>query len=161
MVNRAMQMTGTNKAKFKTLMLQSDLCDYSDAYIVVKGKITVRGANNRDIKDRPLLFKNNFPFIGCISRVSNVLIDNVEDLDVVMSMCRLIEFSKNYRKTMGSLWNYYRDEPNNPPADNCNAGPITNSTSIKYKISITGKTSNNDNGNDNTKYIKILVPLNI
>lgn len=77
-------------------MLQSDLCDYNHSYIAVKEKITVRGANNRNIKN------NNVPFIGCISRVNNVIIDNVEDLDIVMSMCKLTEFSKNYRKTTGS-----------------------------------------------------------
>ena len=71
--------------------------------------------------------------------------ENAEDLDNVMPMYNLIEYSKNYRKTTGSLWNYYRDEPNNPPANNCNPDPITNSESFKYKSSIIGKTPNNDN----------------
>ena len=57
-----------------------------------------------------------------------------------MPMYNLLECSKNYRKTTGSLWNYYRDEPNNPPAANYNADSITNSASFKYKSSITGKT---------------------
>ena len=77
-------------------------------------------------------------------------------LDVVMPMYNLIEYSRNYRKTKGSLWNYYRDEPNSPLADNDNADPITNSASFKYKSSITGKTLNNDNDNnenDNRKKI--------
>ena len=59
-----------------------------------------------------------------------------------MSMDNLLEYSKNYRKTTGSFWNYYRDEPNNPPDDNYNANPIKISESFKYKSSITGKTSN-------------------
>ena len=95
---------------FKTSMLRSDLWDFSNAYIVVKGTITVTGTTNRSRKNRPLPFKNNAPFISCISKVNNTLIDNVEDLDVVMPMYNLIEYSKNYRKTTGVLWNYYRDK---------------------------------------------------
>ena len=85
-------------------MLQSDLCDYSDAYIVVKGTMTVTGANNIDRRNRSLAFKNKAPCISCISKINNVLIDNVEDLDFVMPMYNLIEYSENYnRKTTGSL----------------------------------------------------------
>ena len=91
-------------------MLRSDLCDFSDAYIVVKATITVTGINNRSRKNRPLAFKNNAPFISCISKINNTLIDNAEDLDVAMPMYNLIKYGKNYRKTTGSLWNYYEDE---------------------------------------------------
>ena len=112
------------------------LCDYSDAYIVVEGTITVKGDSKRDIKTRSLVFKNNAPFISCISKINNALTENAEDLNVVMPMYNLIEYSKNYRKATGSLWNYYRDEPNNPPNNNYNADPITNSASFKYKNSI-------------------------
>ena len=104
--------------RFKTSMLRSDLCDYSDAYIVVKGDITLTKTSGRaitDIRNRFLTFKNNAPFTNCISMINNVLIDNAEDLDVVMPMYNLVEYSKNYRKTTGSLWNYYRDESYNPP----------------------------------------------
>ena len=80
-----------------------------------------------------------------------------------MSMYNLIEYSKNYRKTTGSLWNYYRDEPNNPPYNNddpptldYNADPIANAESFKYKSSIIGKTTNDDSG---TEKVKIVVPL--
>ena len=94
----------TNKQiRFKTSMLRSDLCDYSDAYIVVKGIITVEGAEHRDKYNRNLVSKNNAPFISCISKINNTLIDNAEDLDIVMPMHNLIEYSKNYRKTTGSL----------------------------------------------------------
>ena len=113
--------------RFKTSMLRSDLCDYNDAYIVVKGDITVEGAQNRDKHNRNLVLKNNAPFISCISKINGALIDNAEDLDVLMSEYVLLEYSKNHSKTSGSLWNYYRDEPNNHPADNYNADPITNS----------------------------------
>ena len=94
---------------FKTSMLRSDLCDFSDAYIVVKATITVTGINNRSRKNRPLAFKNNASFISCISKINNMLIDNAQDLDIAMPMYNLIEYSKNYGKTTGSLWNYYRD----------------------------------------------------
>ena len=99
-------------------MLRSDLCDFNEAYIVVKGDITLTKAANRDfidVKNMFLAFKNNAPFTNCISKINNVLIDNAEDLDIVMPMYNLLEYSKNYRKTTGSFWNYYRDEPNNPP----------------------------------------------
>ena len=79
-------------------------------------------------------------------------------------MYNLLEYSKNQRKTTGSSWNYYRDEPNNPPTDNYHADPITNSKSFKYKSSITGKASNANQGTDqgNTKIkknLEIVVPL--
>ena len=90
------------------------------------------------MRNRFLAFKNNKPFIHCISNVNNVLPDNAEDLDVVIPVYNLPEYSKNCRKTTGSWWNYYRDEPNNSPVANYNADPITNSESFKYKISITG-----------------------
>ena len=95
-------------------MLRSDLCDYSDAYIVVKGDITLTETNGRgiiDIRNRFLAFKNNAPFTNWISKINNLLIDNAEDLDVVMPMYNLLQYSKNYRKMTGSLWNYYRDKP--------------------------------------------------
>ena len=77
--------------------MRSDLCDYSDACIVVKGKITVRNPND-DAYDKKLAFKNNGPFTSCISKINNTLIDKVEDLDIVMPMYNLLECSKNYRK---------------------------------------------------------------
>ena len=131
-------------------MVRSDLRNYSDLDIVVTGDITVEGAHNKNRKNRSLAFKNNVPFIFFISKINGVLTENAEDLDIVMPMYNLIEYSKNYRKTTGSLRNYYRDEPNNPPfvldANNCptnvlnyNADPITNSASFKNKSSLVEK----------------------
>ena len=88
-------------------MLRSDLCYHSDAYIVVKGRITVTDPNNANY-DKKLAFKNNAPFTSCISKINNTLIDNAEDLDIVIPMYNLLECSKNYRKTTRSLWNYYK-----------------------------------------------------
>ena len=118
-------------------MLRSGLCDYSDAYIVVKGAITVTNPNNAK-RNKAVAFENNAPFINCFSKVNGVKIDNAEDLDAVMPMYNLLEYSKNYKKTTGSLWNYYRDEPSNPLS--------SNSESFKYKTSITGNTYNVGDG---------------
>ena len=95
-------------------MLRSDLCDFSDTYIDVKGTTTLEGDNDANKQNKSLAFKNNAPFINCISKINGVQIDNAEDLHVVMPMYNLLEYSKNFRKTTGSLWNYCRDKPSNP-----------------------------------------------
>ena len=115
----------------KTSMPRSDLCDFNDAYIVVKGDITFEGDNDANKRNKNLPFKNNAPFINCISKINGVKIDNAEDLDVVMPMYDLLEYSKNCRKTTGSLWNYYRNEPSNALS--------SDSESFKYKTNIVGK----------------------
>ena len=132
----------TNKQiRFKTSMLRSDLCDYSDAYIVVKADITVEGANNTDKKNRSLAFKNNAPFISCISKINVVLIENAEDLDIVMPMYNLLEYSKNYSKTSGSLWDYYRDELTDETNDDKDPNKNVSTQSLfKCKTSITEST---------------------
>ena len=84
-------------------MLRSDLCDYNDSYIVVRGDITVEGPHNRDRKNRLSAFKNNAPFSSCISKINGVLIENAEDIDIVIPMYNLLEYSKNYSKTFGSF----------------------------------------------------------
>ena len=125
-VKRLSNRYNENKSiRFKTLMLRSDLCDYSDAYILVKGTITVTapGVNNnanniRDKRNRPLILKNNAPFVSCITRINGELIEDAGDLDIVMPMYNLLEYSKNYRKTIGSLYNYYRDELSDDADDN-------------------------------------------
>ena len=131
----------TNKQiRFKTSILRSDLCDYNDAYIVVTGKITVTNPNN-NAYDKKLALKNNAPFISCVSKVNNTLINDAYNLDVVTSLYNLLEYSKNYRKTTGSLWIYYRDEPNSDfiinNRDRINYS-IKDSDSFNYKTSITG-----------------------
>ena len=120
--------------RIKTPMLRSDLCDFSDAYIVVKGDITVEGNNNANKRNKNLVFKNNAPFINCITKINGIKIDNAEDLDVVMPMYNLLEYSKNYKKTTGSLWNNYRDQPSDLLS--------TNSESFKYKTREGGRQSN-------------------
>ena len=88
------------------------------------------------------------PFINCISKINGVKIDNAKDLDVVMLMYNLLEYSKKYRKATRSLWNYYRDRPSNPLS--------SNSESFKYKAGIAGKTPED---NDSLTNAKIVIPL--
>ena len=98
-----------SQIKFKTTMLKSSLCDYSDAYILVKGKIRIRGAvddaaaRQADERDKGVAFKNCGPFINCISEINDTRVDNAKDIDIVMPMYKLMEYSDNYAKTTGSL----------------------------------------------------------
>ena len=96
-------------------MLTSILCDYRDTYILVKGNISVNNtaaagadANNTNKK---VIFKNCAPFTDCISKINNTQVDNAKDIDIVMPMYNLIEYSDNYSKTSGSLWQYCKDRP--------------------------------------------------
>ena len=106
------QYSVNKSIRLKTSVQRPDLCDYSDAYIVGKGKITVEGTNDASKRNKNLAYKNNAPFISCISKVNKTLIDNTEDLYIVMVMYNLLKYSENYSITSGSLWNYYRDEIN-------------------------------------------------
>ena len=153
-------------------MLRSDLYDYSDAYILVKGTITVNGVVNgaeNEILRRngQLILKNNAPFVSCITRINNEFIEDADDLDIVMPMYNLLKYSKNYRKTIGSLYNYYRDElsndnnPNNFPNRN-----VINSSTFEYKNKITGNTYNvaevaagHDANRVGKKDVELAIPL--
>ena len=90
-------------------MLNSSLCDYSDAYILVKGKIAITGAGDNavarqaDERDKGVAFKNCAPFTNCISEINIIQVDNAKDIDIVMPMYNLIEYCDNYAKTSGSL----------------------------------------------------------
>ena len=154
-VNSLSNTYNENKSiRFKTPMLRSNLCDYSDAYILVKGTITVMapGVNNnanniRDKRNRPLILKNNAPFVSCITRINGELNEDADDLDIVMSMYNLLEYSKNYRKTIGSFYNYYRDELSDDADDNnFDNMKVVNSNTFNYKNKITGNTYNVDAG---------------
>ena len=140
-----------NSIKFKTTMLRSNLCDFSDAYIFVKQNITITGDGNDDAakrtdeRNKGVISKNSAPFVKCISRINNKEIDNAKDIDIVKPMYNLIEYSDNYSKTSGSLWQYYKDDPNNNLED---------SESFKYTVKITGKTPTKNN----TKDVEIIVP---
>ena len=126
-------------------MFRSDLCDNADAYILVNGTITVAGNQARDRQNRPLILKNNAPFVSCITRINNELIEDADDLDIVMPMYNLLEYSKNYRETIGSLYNYYRDELNDDSnLNNFANNNVVSSNSFQYKNKIIGNTYNVD-----------------
>ena len=139
-------------------MLKCSLCDYSDAYILVKGTIS---ANNTaadgaaaDNTNEKVIFKNCAPFTDFISEINNTQIDNAKDIDIVMSVYNLIEYSDNYVKTTGTLWQYCKDIPaqNNNKITEFTGRNTTDSFNFKAKI--TGRT-----GDDGTKDVEIMVPL--
>ena len=143
-----------SQIKFKTTMLKCSLCDYSDRYILVKRTINVNNtaaadadANNTNKK---VIFKNCAPFTNCISEINNTQVDNAKDIDIVMPMYNLIEYSDNYAKTSGSLWQYCKDINNT--IVNFTENNLTDS--FNFKVKLTGQT-----GDDGTKDVEIMVPL--
>ena len=111
--------------------------------ILVNGIITVAGNQPRDRQNRPLILKNNAPFVSCITKINNELIEDADDLDIVVPMYNLLEYSKNYRKTIGSLYNYYRDELNDDAnLNNFANNNVVSSNSFQYKTKIIGNTHN-------------------
>ena len=141
-----------NSIKFKTTRLRSNLCHYADAYILANGRITITGAGNKDAaiqadeRDKGVTFKNCAPFVKCICRISTTDIDTGQDYDIVMLMYNLIGYSDNYSKTSGSLWQYYKNDPNST---------IARSESFNSKLKITRKTPYDGN----TKDVEIILPL--
>ena len=141
-------------------MLRSSLCNFSDAYIVVKGTVIVNNtavagadANNTNKK---VTFKNCAPFIKCIRKINNTQIDYAEYIDIVMPMYKLIEYSENYSKTSESLWQYCKDIPPVNNNDDIEDFDGTNETSsFEFKSKITGQTNNNGRIDN----VETMVPL--
>ena len=155
-----------SQIKFKTTMLKSSLCDYSDAYIHVKGTITVNNTAAADADanntNKNVIFENCTPFTNGISEINNTDVDNAKDLDIVMPIYNLIEYSDNYSKASGSLWQYCKDIPavnnNNNNNNNNEIVDFTNANltdSFNFKVKMTGQT-----GDNRTKNVEIIVPLN-
>ena len=115
----------------------------------VKGKITVTNPNDNTNFNKELTLKNNAPFISCISKINGELVENAEDLDIVMPMYNLLEYSDNYQDSTGSLYQFKIDEP---PDDN--AEVANNTTSLVYKSKLIKGTDNN-----NVNNVKLVVPL--
>ena len=135
-----------SQIKFKTTMLKSSLCDYSDAHILVKGTFTIKNtaaadadANNTNEK---VIFKNCAAFTNCIRETNNTQVGNAKDLHIVMSMHNLIEYSDNYSKTSGRLGQYCKDIPavdnNNNAIVNFAENDLTGS--FNFKVKMTGQT---------------------
>ena len=123
--------------------------------------------NIRDKRNRPLILKNNAPFVSCITRINGESIEDADDLDIVMSMYNLLEYSKNYRKTIGLLYNYYRDELSDDVDDNnFDHINVVNSNTFKYKNKIAGNTDNVNAGvqgydvnKNGTQEVELSIPL--
>ena len=165
--------------RFKIPMLRSNLCDYSDAYYYICDyymhysiTVTAPGVNDnanniRDKRNRLVILINNVPFVSCITRINGELIEDADDLDIVMSMYNLLEYSKNYRKTIGSLYNYYRDElSDNADDNNFDNIKVVNSNTFKYKNKIIGNTYNVNAGADGydvnkngTQEVELAIPV--
>ena len=96
------------KFRFKISVLRSDLCDYSDVYIVVKGGINAERDDKAKTRNKKLIFNNNAPFRSWILKINNTFICNAEDFDIAMPMYNLLEHKDNYSMTSEKLWNYYR-----------------------------------------------------
>ena len=144
--------------KFKTEVIKPNLCDYSDAYILVTGDIKVADV----AADTNVAFKNCAPFTRCVTHINDEHIKAAENLDILMPMYNLIEYSDNYTDSSGSLYQFKRDES----AMNNDENPLNvasdNSTSFKYKVSLLGKADDGDNDDDedrSLKNAKIVVPL--
>ena len=120
-----------NEVIYNTEVLKSNLCDYNDAYILVRGDITVTAATTQ------VAFKNCAPFTKCITKIDGTTIDDAEDLDLVMPMYNLIEYSSNYSETTGSLWFYSKDEATDFNVDLVNDN---NFESFKYQAKLLGNT---------------------
>ena len=146
------EINGTT-IKFETKVIKSNLCDYSDAYILVTGDITATGGD----ANTKVAFKNCAPFTKCVTHINDEHVDNADNLDIVMPMYNLIEYSDNYSDTSGSLWHFKRDEQN---MNNGNPTNVTtaDSSSFKYKSSFFKTLEDDDNGV--FKNVKIAVLLN-
>ena len=119
-----------NEIKCLTGSLESNLCDYSDAYILVTGNITVAGGNN----NTKVAFKNCAPFRKCRTEINETFVDDAEHINIAMPMYNLIEYSDNYSDTSGSLWQFKRDEIGGDDDLTVDAQHIpNNSPSFKYK----------------------------
>ena len=142
--------------RFKAAMLMSSLCDYSDAYILVKANISVNNTAAANNTNKKVIFKNCASFTNCISKINDTQIDNSECIDIVMPMDNLMEYSDNYSKTSRSLWQYDKEIPavnNNRDIVNFNRTNATGSFNFKRKI--TGQTGNDGRINN----VEIMVPL--
>ena len=127
--------------KFETKVIKPNLCDYSDAYILVIGHIIVEGGDsNTDVA-----FKNCAPFTKCITHINDENLETAENLDIIMPMYNLLEYSENYSDSSGSLYQFKRDEQNAGDDGNIDNVNKNESSCFKYKASIFGKIVDNAN----------------
>ena len=145
-----LQKRGTSQT-VKQQKVNTSLCDYSDAFILVTGNITVDANNNTDVA-----FKNCAPFSTCTTKINDVFVDEANHIYIAMPMYNLIEYSDNYSDTSGSLSQFKKDDL---PANNVNL-TIDSSGPFKYKAALAGKTADAVGGtNSSVKNTKIIFPL--
>ena len=148
-----------SQLKFKTSLLKSSLYYYSDAYILVKGTITVSNtevaAGAANSGDKKVIIKNCAPFTDCMSEINNTHVDSAKDIDVLMLMYNLIEYSDNYSKRSGRLWQYCRETPAVNNSGVIIAFSAANVTDLfNFKGEIIGQTDDNCTNN-----VEIIVPI--
>ena len=140
---------------FDTKVIKSNLCDYSDAYILLTGDIKVADvAANTNVA-----FKNCAIFTRCIIHINDEHIETAENVDIIMPMYDLLDYSDNYADSSGTLYHYKRDESPMNDAGNPNDVALVNSTLFKYKASLLGKATDDDGNDRSLKNKKIFVPL--
>ena len=150
-VNKDTGANNPDTIKYDTRVLKPNLCDYAEAYILVDGTIRGTGGDN----NTRLAFKNCAPFTKCNLEINDEHIDTAENLDIVMRMYNLIEYSDNYQDSSASLYQYKRDEP--PEASAIDDLKVDNSNSFKYKVSLLGNPVVADN--IAKRSVKVVVPL--
>ena len=135
--------------RLKKQQIRDDLCDFNDAYIVATGKITpINPGNGNNVYNKKVSLKNSAPFFNCILKINNQLIEDAQDLDIVNPMYNFLYYSKNFRKTTGSFWNYYPDKPKSGYNDEDDERQrifyqIKDSESFDYKNKLIGSLGNN------------------
>ena len=153
-VNKDTAVGAPDTIKYDTRVLKPNLCDYAEAHILVDGTIRAAAAN----ANTRLILKNCAPFNKCNLEINDEHVDTAENLDIVMPMYNLIEYSDNYQDSSAILYQYKRDEPPeaNPAADLA----ADNSSSFKYKINLLGDPEHDAATNIAKLSIKVVVPLN-
>ena len=126
-----------NEIIYNIEVLESNLCDHKDAYTLVRGNTTITGHQVTQVA-----FENCAPFTKCITKIDGTTIDDAENLDLVMSMYNLIEYSSNYSETTGNVWFYSKDEATNFNSDTANNN---NFKSFKYMATLLGNTEADGN----------------
>ena len=150
-VNKDTGADNPDTIKYDTRVLKLNLCDFAEAYILVNGSIRGTGGNN-NIRSA---LKNCAPFTKCNLKINNEHVDTTENLDIVMPIYNLIEYSDNYQDSSATLYQYKRDEP--PEANAINDLTVDNSSSFRYKVSLLGN-PDVDGGIAKTS-VKVVVPL--
>ena len=154
-VNKDTGANNPDTIKYNTRVLKPNLCNYADAYIIVDGTIRAEGAVNAT----RLALKNCAPFTKCNLEINDEHVDTAQNLDIVMPMYNLIEYSDNYQDSSATLYQYKRDEP--PEVDSIADLTVDTSSSFKYKANLLGNiaAANPDAARIARLNVKIVVPL--